>query len=272
MAKAFSLACWNVEHLTDGKPKRAEAVVDFLASCTPGGPDVFAILEVEGRDVYRHVMKRFPDHRFHQSEGRQLQEMLVGVHQRFPSFVTQRIEFQAQVQELRPGVLVTLQVGGVPYTILFLHTKSGDTPYALGLRHDMVTNCFALKQALDEAVGGAANFLFLGDLNTMGSGSFPFSPPAKRFTEDEEVAYLGTLAGKRGMKLLSKDHPKTFSNGPGKITSNLDHVVAARHMRFRDHGGHEVTVLGWPKEPVPKQAAWIKQYSDHGLLLLEVQA
>lgn len=274
MAKAFSLASWNVEHWTDDDPALSARVVDFLATKLPSVPDVFAILEVEGKDVYSHLMKKFPDHRFHQSEGKQLQEILVGVHKRFPSFVTQRIEFKSQVDELRPGVLLTLQAAGKTYCMLFLHTKSGSTPYALGLRNDMFGNCFELNAALEARsakLGTQANFLFLGDLNTMGSGTFPFADPAKKFTEAEEIAYLGTLAGKRGMKLLSKDS-KTWSNDPAKGTSDLDHVVASAHLTFKSFGGKDVTVLGWPKQPTPAdQKKWIDEHSDHGVVYLEVQ-
>jgi hypothetical protein len=272
MAKAFSLASWNVEHWTDGDAAHSARVVDFLASRLPSTPDVFAILEVEGKDVYSHLMKRFPDHRFHQSEGKQLQEILVGVHKRLPAFVTQRIEFKSQVDELRPGVLVTVTAAGKPYTVLFLHTKSGSTPYAHGLRYDMFENCFALGQALDKAAGGKANFLFLGDLNTMGSEDFPYSPVAKRFTEADEVAHLSTLAGKRGMRLLTKDAPATWANDPAKSTGNLDHVVASAHLAFKPFAGGDVTVLGWPKLAPADQAKWIEDHSDHGVLYLEVQA
>jgi hypothetical protein len=54
--------------------------------------------------------------------------------------------------------------------------------------------------------------------------------------------------------------------------SDLDQVVAADHMIFTDFVGAEVRANGWPKEPTATaQDAWIKQFSDHGCLYLEVE-
>ena len=45
MARLFSLASWNVEHFK-GDPTRVRRVVDYLKGLEP---DVFALLEVEGK-------------------------------------------------------------------------------------------------------------------------------------------------------------------------------------------------------------------------------
>ena len=48
MPKAFSLASWNVEHFKNA-PARVADVVALLASLKP---DVFALYEVEGKEVF----------------------------------------------------------------------------------------------------------------------------------------------------------------------------------------------------------------------------
>jgi len=46
MAKAFSLVSWNVEHFK-GKPERVARVVALIGE---QNPDVFALLELEGKN------------------------------------------------------------------------------------------------------------------------------------------------------------------------------------------------------------------------------
>ena len=72
MEKAFSLASWNVEHFK-GKKSRVKRVVKFLKDADP---DVFALLEVEGKDVFSDLVSKMPNYRFHITEGRQTQEVL----------------------------------------------------------------------------------------------------------------------------------------------------------------------------------------------------
>ena len=52
MAKAFSLASWNVEQ---GEPARIERVVAFLGE---RNPDVLALYEVEGKTVFEDLVTR----------------------------------------------------------------------------------------------------------------------------------------------------------------------------------------------------------------------
>ncbi len=74
------------------------------------------------------------------------------------------------------------------------------------------------------------------------------------------------------MKLLSKSTGATWWNGkpkPGR--SNLDHVVAASHMKFTKFGGAEVDVRGWPEKETPnQQRTWINRHSDHAFLYFEI--
>ena len=60
-------------------------------------------------------------------------------------------------------------------------------------------------------------------------------------------------------------------DAPTSMRSDLDHVVAADHLRFVQFDGADVDVCGWPKLPVKDQPDWMSNYSDHGLLYFEVE-
>jgi hypothetical protein len=54
--------------------------------------------------------------------------------------------------------------------------------------------------------------------------------------------------------------------------SDLDQVVAAEHLEFKQFQGNSVRVSGWPDEPTEqKKAEWVATYSDHALLYFVVQ-
>ena len=77
MAKAFSVASWNVEHFkSQGVSSRVEDVVEFLAEQRP---DVFALYEVEGKEVFDALTTLMPEYTFHITEGQQVQQILLGV-------------------------------------------------------------------------------------------------------------------------------------------------------------------------------------------------
>jgi len=48
MAKLFSFASWNVEHFVNNRERVRENVQFIMES----NPDVFAVFEVEGKDVF----------------------------------------------------------------------------------------------------------------------------------------------------------------------------------------------------------------------------
>ena len=58
MAKAFSVASWNVEHFKNtsaSDPARIKRVTEFISGKDGGPtsvPDIFALFEVEGKDIY----------------------------------------------------------------------------------------------------------------------------------------------------------------------------------------------------------------------------
>lgn len=268
MAKALRVASWNVEHFKDD-PARAGRVLDLLKAQKP---DVFALYEVEGKGVFGPLVTAFPGYQFHITEGAQVQEILVGVRGGITGFFSQRLEFQISQVSLRPGSLLTVTVAGVNYSLLFLHTKSSTDPIGLGLRDAQFQKAFRLKEALDEQAGpaGPANFIIVGDLNTMGLDYGADGGVAAPV----EIARLAAAAGKAGMRLLAKSHATTWSNGSRSRypESDLDHVLASTQLAFKPLGGAEVEVRGWPQlVTTAERDAWIRDYSDHGLLVFEVQ-
>jgi endonuclease/exonuclease/phosphatase family metal-dependent hydrolase len=270
MPKAFSVASWNVEHFKNA-PDRVGAVVDLLASLNP---DVFALYEVEGKDVFSELVSKMPGYQFHITEGPQVQEILIGVRSGLTAFFTQKIEFRSGASAMRPGALLTITTAGQSYPILFLHLASGPDPRGWGLRDDMLERALDFRRTLQKSATDPSkpvNYLFLGDLNTMGLEYF-FK--VHNILADVELQKIEALAKKGKMRTLTKNKPHTWSNGSTSRLkpSNLDHVVAANHLKFKQFSGSDVRVLGWPEEPTPAaQDSWIKRFSDHGILFFEVQ-
>ena len=271
MAKAFSVASWNIEHMQDADPRNAGRM-KFLADQKP---DVLALYEVEGKQVWREVMAAFPKYSFFITEGQNTQEILVGIGPRVTGFLTQKVEFQGRDAFMRPGAFLTVRVGDVNYSLLFLHLASMTDARGFGLRADMIERAYRFKTTLDAAAGGPANFMFLGDLNQMGM-DFVHGKQAGRLqrvqvTAALELARLSYDAEDVGMRVLPKTRTATWRDLDQ--TSDLDWVVAADHLRFRKFaGGSEVDVRGWPALPEADQIQWTKDFSDHGLLYFEVQA
>lgn len=76
------------------------------------------------------------------------------------------------------------------------------------------------------------------------------------------------------MRRLTKDEPNTLSNGSQSPTPpfDLDQVVASVQLQFKQFGGADVSVCGWPKEDtVQKQDKRIEDSWDQALLFFEVQ-
>ncbi len=275
MSKIFSFASWNVEHFGND-PARIERAIAFLANADPNGggpPDIFAIYEVEGRQVFRALVNHFPSHSFFITEADISQNILVGFRCGMRCFVTQREDLTAGVPTLRPGALATLMLDDEIYSLLFLHMKADDQPRSWGLRDNMTMHIQGLKRKLDSITPGDAdaNFMVLGDFNNVGM-NLTFSE--RDFKGDEELARYSDRFKKRRLRLLPKTSEFTFSNGSQSSTqpANLDHVYAARHLNFRQFDGNaEVLVKGWPEfGTVAEQDSFIADYSDHALLYGEV--
>lgn len=268
MGKAFSVASWNVEHFRGKDPARRDRVIRLLSEV---GPDVLALYEVEGKTVFTDLTTMLPGYSFHVTEGPQVQEILVGVKSRHTAFFTQRLEFKSGVTVLRPGALLTLKIDGADYSLLFLHTKSGADPRGFGIRDDMLVRATKFQKTLDKAVGGRANYVFLGDLNTMGM-AYTYMR-SEDVEAANEISRLGKIASRRRMRVLTKPGPSWW-NGPGSSLppSDLDHVVASAHLEFKRFGGFDVRLMGWPEKATDaEKGRWIDDYSDHALLYFEVQ-
>jgi hypothetical protein len=287
MGKVFTVASWNVEHFKrDTAPDRdrARRVAKFVAG-NDGGPsvipDIFTLYEVEGKEVYRDFMDEFPDHHFHMTEGEETQEIFVGIHRRFQTFTTQRLEFKTGRTHQRPGLLLAIRAGGVDYALLFLHIRSGTNTEDFGMRDAALMHAFNLKRALDIVSRGRANFVFMGDLNTMGIDDPVPHSTRMNLSSEEEIARIASWAKRRNMVLLSKektciddsDKEVTWYNGSSSYApTNLDHVVASKHLQIRSQGNGplQISVLGWPKVAQSDWSSWFTKYSDHALLYFEV--
>jgi hypothetical protein len=168
---------------------------------------------------------------------------------------------------------LTLTINQKNYSLLFLHTKSSTAPIGLGIRDDQFAKAFKLKKkVLDKIAGGAgkASFIFLGDLNTMGM-KYPFN---KSIDNATELKKLDKDAKKSGMRRLTKNSGATWSNGSNSSfkPSDIDHVVATDNINFKQFQSSDVDVRGWPREPTTtKKDKWIETYSDHAMLVFEVQ-
>ena len=273
MAKAFSVASWNVEHFK-GYPGRTNRVISFLKQQKP---DVIGIYEVEGTTVFSEVTAQFPTYTFQITEGKQTQEILVGFKSNLSVFMTQKLEFRSGTTHMRPGLLATITVDGARYSLLFLHLASSNEPRGFGLRDDMAIRAIKFRKKLNEATGGSANYIFLGDLNTMGL-DYPYNSDIDSTTE---LRRWDTRASRYyDMKRLSKTQDVTWSNGSTSSIpdSNLDHVFASKHLLFKqfnrpsDGAKADVDVRGWVNQgSAADKDNWIKNYSDHCLLYFEVQ-
>lgn len=187
---------------------------------------MLAIYEVKSSSVFRPLMEEMNDHHFFINEGEQMQEILNGVRNRIPAFVTQKTKFKSGQSTLRPGVLLTVRQDGAYYPILFLHLKSMPDPKGFGLRYDMMCRAFDFRLVPSDAAEhialsageepGPANYIFCGDMNTMGFNYYPtdkYDIPAAG-----EIAELNRAANYREMKVLTKKtQEQRFSTEANRI-------------------------------------------------------
>ena len=271
MDKVLSFLSWNVENFHND-PSRVDRVVDRIAQ---KNPDVFGMYEVKGAAVFAAMVNKMPGYTFSITESPGVPEILVGVRNNLTAFVTQKDELQSKVPTLRPGALATVRIGQENYALLFLHLKSFADPRDWGLRDDMFQHVASLKRALDRNMpaGRKANFVALGDVNTMGMKAAYNNE--SDMSAAEELAFVDNRmnAAVNGMRRLPKTHDATWWNGrDDQDPSSLDHVFAAEHLVFQTFaGGAEVEVTGWVDEPTPaKKRNWIGKFSDHCVLYGEI--
>lgn len=279
----LKILSWNIEHFNGGggidpatKAARKNRVKDVVTFLSTQDPDIFGISEVEGSLVFQEFTRNLPGYTFHITEGEQSQEILIGCRNTLTAFFTQRNEFKRNNPYLRPGALLTITVGTVDIPILFAHLKSMPSPEGFGLRDAMFEKVFNLKKALDKASkglsGGPANFIVLGDMNTMG---FDYERSDFDIPSDDEIRIITNRFKRRKMKALEKSNPTTFNNGSQSKypKTNLDHVFAANHLDFvQQPGGFDVRVMGWAEiQNVSGQDAWIEKFSDHAPIAFELK-
>jgi hypothetical protein len=268
---------WNIEHFKKTRDDQTQQRIDRITTkIREEDPDVFAIYEVEGKDIYETLVSTFPGYSFHITEGPQVQEILVGVRGSITAFFTQKVAFKSGVSVLRPGALLTLRINEVNYPILFLHLKSKNDPRSFGLRDDMISKAIKFKKTLTQD-NIPPNYLFIGDLNTMGM-NYSFD---RGIDVDNELKKSDNYASRYyKMRRLETTYLNTWSNGSGSSIpdSALDHCYAAEHLNFlqfsnKDNrpGTSPVDVRGWADEQSPaSRDDWIEKYSDHCYLYLEV--
>ena len=107
--------------------------------------------------------------------------------------------------------MLTLRIDGAYYPVIFLHLKSMADPKGFGLRDAMLRLALGFRKRLDEADGGEgqANYLFVGDLNTMGM-DYPYAQ--HDITAESEIGELARRARHhtKHMRVLEKNAPFTW--------------------------------------------------------------
>jgi endonuclease/exonuclease/phosphatase family metal-dependent hydrolase len=282
----LKIISWNIEHFngTGGQDKsnrtlrlqRVEKVAQFIAAQSP---DIFGLSEVEGALVYEKFTQLLPEYTFNITEGRQSQEILIGVRNNLTAFFTQRNEFKRNNPYLRPGALLTVRSGNIHIPILFTHLKSMPSPEGFGLRDAMFEKIFKLRlelnkaeRALNGVANANANFVVVGDMNTMG---MDYYSKDHDIPMDREIKTVKRKFKNRKMTALVKTHPHTFFNGSASKypPSELDHVFAAAHLQFEDvdTAGANLIIGGWAEKTTnAEKDIWINEFSDHAPLIFKI--
>jgi hypothetical protein len=281
MAK-FSVMFWNVENfgrLLNGDAASLAAhqqrVVKVANLITQNlDPDLICLCEIKDKVALRSLlMDKLDDYDFGLTDGREGIELLAGWKRgTFNQVIfTQRREFKAGSEYLRPGSLTSVKYGSTFYNFLFLHTDSGTTNKDYTNRQDMFEKVWKLKGKLDEITsGGSANFAAMGDLNTMGrkqSGTF------SAISGGEEIDNLERDANNNGMGLLEKTHDTTWRKGRSHPTweSNLDHVLASTNLSFSTFSSDKkVKVEGWQQLAGEEKEKFTEVISDHCSIYIEI--
>ncbi len=271
----FSVLSWNVESFK-GTPAQLASVATHITALNP---DVFGIFEVEKVDIVALITQHLPGYDYNVTDGPENKEILVAVRKgKFEhSIFTQKREFKSYNPALRPGAMLNLWLGETIYNILFLHTDAGTNAASFGNRNEMFDKIWKVKHALDKLPPqdpAGSRLIALGDMNTMG---LRFPGQTKKYTrvpEDEEIAILAAVAQQEGMTRLPKEFEKTYNNG--RVTSNLDHVLATTNLAFnplgKDADGKTfyVRVTGWQQLSGAARKTFINTISDHCSLYCEV--
>jgi len=281
---SFRFVVWNVEKFQGASTPRIGQIADHINA---DRPEVFGILEFQAKDAARRLITDFyGEYDFAMTDSKMQLDIFIGWRRgHFEQVLyTQRRDFQAGNINLRPGGLLSFrETGQSAFTnMLFLHTDSGTGVNDYNARQVMFGKIWSLKGALEglPIQGGSARLIALGDLNTMGRSRTSTLPTIRAA---DEIAQLETDAAAAGMRMLTKSHEKTWSNGGNTRTSNLDHVVASSDLSFdqftftgtpaiaADNDPFEVEVDGWNNRTGQARLDWINSVSDHCALFGAVQ-
>lgn len=264
---------WNVEHFkSHGTGTRAGRVTRVADLVKAEGPDVFALMEVEGSTVFNEFTQKFPGWSFAVTEGDQVQEILIGWRPGLSAFMTQRNEFKRGNTSLRPAALLTVTSSAqTRLSLLFSHLKSFPSPEGFGLRDAMFEKVRSLKDAIDRGTNETCQFILVGDLNTMGLN---LTYSGKDLSGAEELTRIDKILGGKKLRRQPKSHSATFNNGSASSypPADLDHVYASDNCQLLEASpGVTVRVAGWAEQTSPAQVdQWIAAFSDHAPLIFTV--
>jgi len=281
---SIKILSWNVEHF---KMNKTEEVAKTIKSYNP---DVFGIYEVEAAMIYNFMLQHFPEYSVFITEGQQRQEILVACRNSFEGIkFQQKKEFKSGNPSLRPGAYLTFRYPhkGM-YNFLFLHTDSGTTAVDFGNRTEMFEHAFNLKRKLDYDAGKEVNFMILGDLNTMGlkyPRPWKIDKIVQTTTEMDYIDFWSHRKGDSGkykkqipnLRRLTKPIGTYYSKTYG--ISDLDHIIASNHLKFKPQTNHnettphEIKLDGWRKHlnNPPQLTKFLTEISDHCLLFCELE-
>ncbi len=271
---AFRVLFWNIENYS-GDPARTQALVQHIQA---DAPDVVGFSEIKDKTALRSILQdSLANYDFGITDGQQGIELLAGWKRGafVQALFTQRREFKSGNPFLRPGSLLSVKRDGTFYNLLFLHTDSGRKNSDYMNRQDMFERIWSLRSKLDQIEGGNAQFLVLGDLNTMGRTASGTNPAV---SAGDEISNLSSDAQQNGMRLLNKSHPNTWArvNNQGRITlqSNLDHVLVSDPVPLLNiANGNEVLVRGWVDATTDaSRRDFVEGISDHCSIEIVVDA
>ncbi len=252
----------NMKHFK-GRKSRVDRLVDYLQMVDA---DVVGLYEVTGRKVYDVMSDRMDTHTWLQSTGRNSQKILVGVRKKNLSvYFSVLSEFNSFNPYLRPGVLATIKTkNGTRIPMLFLHLKSHTTTDGLDARKKQYYSFLKLAKKLP-------NFIIMGDLNTMGL-DYPYG---EDIVAERELKFIDGRLKSRNLFRLPKTQDFTWHPNPKSKRyprSNLDHVIAARNLKFTDFGKGALVRVDGPNAKSTKAeiTAYRKYFSDHSSLYFEV--
>lgn len=278
-------AFWNVENFGKHIPSstlppqefkdRVESVATHIENLDP---DLICLCEIWDKVALRSLlMERLPDYDFAVTDGDENIELVAGWKRgKVDQLIfTQRREFKADRDKLRPGSLVSVKIDGEFINFLFLHTDSGTKEGDYANRQKMFSKIWSLKNALDDiTLGGNAMLVVMGDLNTMGQKEV-----LPNVTMEQEIEELGENAETNGMTLLDKTYPFTWYGGPGSSypLSNLDHAIATKNLDFAEFekqdgsGSAPIKVVGWNSfEEGTERDKFSEEISDHSTILCRI--